>query len=142
MPYCPTCKQAYPTGQTECPTDHATLVAEQPFQTRQGENGTTWVEIASTGTDDEARIIQGFLEAEDIPAQIENVKFTMEPINFGTMGDIRVYVAAENEARAVELMRQRNSDFDRLEDDADTIVTDEGTAEITEDEEIEPAETE
>jgi hypothetical protein len=117
------------------------LVAEQPFQTIQGE-GTTWVEIASTGTDDEARIIQGFLEAEGIPAQIENVKFTMEPINFGTMGDIRVYVESQNEERAQQLLRQRNKDFDRLEDDDDTIVTDEGTAEITEDEEIEPAEKE
>lgn len=141
MPYCPTCKQAYPSGQTECPTDHAVLVDELPFQSRQGE-GTTWVEIASTGTDDEARIIKGFLDAEGIPAQIENVKFSMEPINFGTMGDIRVYVGAEDEARAQQLMRQRNADFDRLEDDADTVVTDEGTAEITEDEEIEPAEKE
>ena len=141
MPYCPTCKQAYPAGQTECPTDHVALVAEQPFQTIQGD-GTTWVEIASTGTDDEARIIQGFLEAEGIPAQVENVKFTMEPINFGTMGDIRIYVESQNEERAQQLLRQRNRDFDRLEDDDDTIVTDEGTAEITEDEEIEPAEKE
>jgi hypothetical protein len=141
MPFCPTCKQSYPSGQTECPADHATLVAEQPFQTVQGE-GTMWVEIASTGTDDEARIIKGFLDAEGIPAQIENVKFSMEPINFGTMGDIRVYVGAEDEARALQLMKQRNADFDRLADDDDTIVTDEGTAEITEDEEIEPAETE
>ena len=141
MRFCPTCKQAYPNGQTECPTDHAALVDELPFQSRQGE-GTTWVEIASTGTDDEARIITGFLEAEGIPAQIENVKFSMEPINFGTMGDIRVYVGAEDEARAQGLMRQRNADFDRLEDDADTVVTDEGTAEITEDEEIETAEKE
>lgn len=141
MPYCPTCKQAYPNGQTECPTDGTALVDELPFQSRQGE-GTTWVEIASTGTDDEARIITGFLEAEGIPAQIENVKFSMEPINFGTMGDIRVYVGAEDEARAQELMKQRNADFDRLEDDADTVVTDEGTAEITEDEEIEAAEKE
>lgn len=141
MPYCPTCKQAYPSGQTECPTDHATLVDDLPFQSRQGE-GETWVEIASTGTDDEARIIKGFLDAEGIPAQIENVKFSMEPINFGTMGDIRVYVGAEDEARAQQLIRQRNADFDRLEDDADTVVTDEGTAEITEDEEIEPAEKE
>jgi len=70
------------------------------------------------------------------------VKFSMEPINFGTMGDIRVYVGAEDQARAQQLMRQRNADFDRLEDDADTVVTDEGTAEITEDEEIEPAEKE
>jgi len=112
--------------------------AEQSFQTVQGEDGTTWVEIASSGTDDEARIIKGFLDAEGIPAQIENVKFSMEPINFGTMGDIRIYVSTEDEARAQELMRQRNADFDRLEDDADTVVTDEGTAEITEDEEIEP----
>ncbi|HEX7678336.1 MAG TPA: DUF2007 domain-containing protein [Thermoanaerobaculia bacterium] len=141
MPYCPTCKQAYPSGQTECPTDRAALVDELPFQSRQGE-GETWVEIASTGTDDEARIIKGFLDAEGIPAQIENVKFSMEPINFGTMGDIRVYVGAEDEARAQQLIRQRNADFDRLEDDADTVVTDEGTAEITEDEEIEPAEKE
>jgi hypothetical protein len=137
MPYCPTCKQAYPAGQTECPTDHAKLVDELPFQSRQGE-GETWVEITSTGTDDEARIIKGFLEAEGIPAQIENVKFSMEPINFGTMGDIRIYVGAEDEAHAQQLLRQRNTDFDRLEDDADTVVTDEGTAEITEDEEIEP----
>src|SRR5205823_1069075 len=120
---------------------HTRLVDELPFQSRQGE-GVTWVEIASTGTDDKARLIQGFLEAEDIPAQIENVKFSMEPINFGTMGDIRVYVAAENEARAQQLLRQRNDEFDRLEDDDDTVVTDEGTAEITEDGEIEPAENE
>jgi hypothetical protein len=141
MPYCPTCKQSYPAGQKECPTDHAELVEELPFQSRQGE-GDTWVEIASTGTDDEARIITGFLEAEGIPAQIENVKFSMEPVNFGTMGDIRVYVGVEDEARAQQLMRQRNADFDRLEDDADTVVTDAGTAEITEDEEIEAAGTE
>jgi hypothetical protein len=113
-------------------------VPEQSYQTVQGEDGTTWVEIASTGTDDEARIIKGFLDAEGIPAQIENVKFSMEPINFGTMGDIRIYVSSEDEGRAQQLMRQRNADFDRLEDDADTVVTDEGTAEITENEEIEP----
>jgi len=138
MPYCPTCKKAYPAGETQCPTDRVALVEEQPFQTVQSDEGTTWVEIASTGTDDEARIIAGFLDAEGIPAQIENVKFSMEPVNFGTMGDIRIFVSSENEARAQQLMRQRNADFDRLEDDADTIITDEGTAEITEDEEIEP----
>ena len=137
MLYCPTCKQAWPAGQTECPTDHAILVADLPFQAVQSDGeGSTWVEIASTGVDDRARIIKGFLEAEGIPAQIESVKFSMEPINFGTMGDIRIYVGAQDEARAQELLRQREADFDRLEDDADTIVTDDGTAEISEDEEI------
>ena len=115
---------------------------ELPYQSVQADDGTTWVEITSVGTDDEARLLKGFLDAEGVPAQIENVKFSMEPINFGTMGDIRVYVSSEDEARAQQLMKQRETDFDRLEDDADTVVTDEGTAEITEDEEIEPAETE
>jgi hypothetical protein len=144
MSYCPTCKQEWTDGQTECPTDHVALVEELPFQAVQSDGETTWVEIASTGVDDRARIIKGFLDAEGIPAQIENVKFSMEPINFGTMGDIRIYVGAQDEARAQELLRQREADFDRLEDDADTIVTDEGTAEITEDEEIavDPAEKE
>jgi hypothetical protein len=131
------CKQVWPAGQTECPTDHAVLVPDLPFQAVPSDGaGSTWVEIASTGVDDRARIIKGFLEAEGIPAQIEDVKFSMEPINFGAMGDIRIYVGAQDEVRAQELLRQREADFDRLEDEADTIVTDEGTAEITEDEEI------
>lgn len=142
MPYCPTCKKEWPASQSECPTDRVALVDELPFQAVQSDgDGSAWVEIASTGVDDRARIIQGFLEAEGIPTQIENVKFSMEPINFGTMGDIRIYVGAQDEARAQELLRKREADFDRLEDDADTVVTDEGAAEITEDEEIvtEPA---
>lgn len=102
-----------------------------PFQTVQGD-GMTWVEIASTGTEDEAKLLQGFLEAEGIPAQIENVKFSMEPINFGTMGDIRVYVGAEDEQRAMELLRTRSREYDKLDDEGETVVTDEGPATIDE----------
>jgi arsenate reductase-like glutaredoxin family protein len=97
------------------------------------EDGTTWVEIASTGTEDEATLLRGFLEAEGIPAQIENVKFGMEPINFGTMGDIRVYVASDDEARAQELLRTRNREYEQLDDDEETLVTDEGQASIADD---------
>ncbi len=94
------------------------------------EDGTTWVEIASTGAEDQAAIIQGFLEASGIPAQIENVKFAMEPITFGTLGDIRIYVPAEEEQRALELMRSRNQQAEQLDDDGETLVTDEGQATI------------
>jgi hypothetical protein len=135
MAYCPTCKQAWTNGETECPNDRVPLVEELPFQAVAGE-GVTWVEIASTGADDEARIIKGFFDAEGIPAQIENVKFSMEPINFGTMGDIRVYVSAENEARAQELLRSRQAQYERLEDEGTTVVTDEGAAEIADDQEF------
>ena len=96
------------------------------------EDGTTWVEIASTGTEDEATLLRGFLEAAEIPAQIENVKFQMEPINFGTMGDIRVYVPSEHEQRASALLRERNQQYQQLNDDDETLVTDEGPAIVDE----------
>ncbi|HUP46590.1 MAG TPA: DUF2007 domain-containing protein [Thermoanaerobaculia bacterium] len=99
--------------------------------TLKGEN-VTWVEIASSGTEDEATLLSGFLEAEGIPAQVENVKFSMEPINFGTLGDIRIYVPAQDEARAQELLRDRQRQYERLDDDTETVVTDEGETSIDE----------
>lgn len=132
MAYCPTCKQAFSDDVTECPQDHVALVGELPFQTITAEDGTTWVEVASCGTEDEARLLQGFLESEGIPAQVENVKFSMEPINFGTMGDIRVYVASADEQRAQALVKSRQQAYDRLDDDDETLVTDEGPAAIDE----------
>ena len=105
--------------------------------TIRADDGTTWVEIASCGTVDEANLLRGFLEAEDIPAQIENVKFSMEPINFGTMGDIRIYVAEEDKVHARELLKQRDAEFDNLDDDGETVVTDEGAASIDDEAESE-----
>lgn len=103
----------------------------------EGDN-VSWVEIASVGGDDEALLIKGFLEAEGIAAQIENVRFTEAPTTFGTMGDIRVYVANEDEQRAMQLLRERNAAFDKLDLDGENVVTDEGTADIADDAQAEP----
>jgi hypothetical protein len=105
---------------------------DELVNTIESDGGTTWVEIASIGTDDEARLIAGFLDAEGIPAQVENVKFSMEPVTFGKMGDIRVYVSTQNEARAMELLRKREVAYEKLDDDSETLVTDEGEASIDE----------
>jgi len=107
--------------------------------TIETEDGTTLVEIASVGTEDEANLLRGFLEAEGIPAQIENVKFTQSPTTFGTMGDIRIFVAEENEARTLNLLRERRDEWDKLDDDTETVVTDEGEASIDDDAETEPS---
>lgn len=104
----------------------------EDVNTVPAENGTTWVEITSTGSEDEARLVQGFLEAEGISAQVENVKFSMEPVTFGMMGEIRVYVAAEDEQRAQQLMANREREYEHLDDDEETVVTDEGPAMIDE----------
>jgi hypothetical protein len=96
------------------------------------EDGTKWVEIASVGTEDEAKLLQGFLQAEGLEAQIEDVEFHMAPTTFGTMGDIRIYVKADDETRAQELLRKREEEYESLDDDEETLVTDEGPAEIDE----------
>lgn len=128
MPYCPTCKQQFPDPATECPEDKVALVGELPFQTIEGPQS-TWVEIESVGTEEEANLLKGFLDAAGIPAQIESLKFNMEPVNLGTMGEIRIYVAAENEKAALDLMRQREDDYDNLAGD-ESVLTDEGAATI------------
>jgi hypothetical protein len=56
----------------------------------------------------------------------------MEPINFGTMGEIRVYVGADDQSAALELLRKREQEYQRLDDDEETLVTDDGPAEVDE----------
>lgn len=96
------------------------------------EDGTTWVEITSVGTQEDAELLAGFLETEGIPANIENVKSDELPINFGMMGEIRVYVRSQDETRAQELLRKRDAEYERLDDDGETLVTDEGPAVVDE----------
>jgi hypothetical protein len=103
------------------------------------DDGTTWVEIASVGTEDEAALLSGFLDAEGIPAQVEDVKFNMAPTDFGTMGDIRVYVPSEHEQRAQELLRAREQEYEQLDDDGETLITDEGSAVVDEGTQVEAA---
>jgi hypothetical protein len=105
---------------------------DEQVNTIRADDGTVWVEIASSGTEDEANLLQGFLEAEGIAAQVENVKFSMEPINFGTMGEIRIYVPRESEEKAMQLLRSRERQYEKLDDDEETLITDEGPAMIDE----------
>jgi hypothetical protein len=103
----------------------------------EGDN-TTWVEIASFGTIEEANLFVGFLEAEGIDAHVENVQSEVLPANFGLLGDIRVYVPKDQEIPATELMHAREQEAQQLDDDDNTIITDDGIAEIDENAESEP----
>lgn len=136
MPYCPVCKHQFDEPATECPKDKVALVGELPFQTIDvGDE--TLVEIASVGTEDEARILEGYLEAEGIPAHIESLKFTMEPVNLGTMSEIRVYVSAENEDRAMKLVEDRRVEFESRPDEEED-VTDERSSVLDEGDDEKP----
>jgi len=108
------------------------------MQTRQSDDGTTWVEIANSANSDEAELIQGFLEAEGIDSQVEHAEAHVFPANVGRLGDVRIYVPTADQARARELLQQREKEFEDLGDDEDTVVTDDGVAELDEDSSTEP----
>lgn len=108
------------------------------MQTRQSDDGTTWVEIANSANSDEAEIIQGFLEAEGIDSEIEHAEAHVLPATVGRLGDVRVYVPSDDVQRAQELLQQREREWQNLGDDEDTVVTDDGIAELDEKATTEP----
>ena len=106
---------------------------DELVNTIPAEDGSTWVEIASTGTEDEARLLQGFLQGAGIAAQVESLESSFAPTNFGSLGDIRIYVSRSDEQRAQELMRGREAEYEKLDDDSETVVTDDGPSAIADD---------
>ena len=66
-----------------------------------------WEIVREVGTEEEATIIVGYLRANDVPAEVESVRFNQEPVNIGDMSEVRVRVPQEHSARAVELLSDR-----------------------------------
>jgi Putative prokaryotic signal transducing protein len=82
-----------------------------------------WVEVASVGNDEEATLIAGFLESQDISCEVEGPSGgTPWPENLGAFGMSRVMVPPDraDEARRLLADRERMS-LRSLEDD-DTAV--------------------
>ena len=108
------------------------MADKRTVNTIQAEDGTMLIEIAAAPNSDEADLLCGFLESEGIPARIEHADARILPSNMGALGDVRVYVAQEDEHRAMALLRKREAEFEQLDDDSETVVTDEGAADIDE----------
>jgi len=108
------------------------MADDSPVRTIQAEDGTTLIEIAAAPNSDEADLLCGFLESEGIPARIVHADARILPSNMGALGDVRVYVAQDDEHRALALLRQREAEYEELDDDTETLVTDDGPADIDE----------
>ena len=71
-----------------------------------------WVEVASTGQDEEAMLIAGLLESEEIPVEIEGPSGGSPwPENLGAFGMSRVMVPADRAAEARALLERREKEF-------------------------------
>lgn len=79
-----------------------------------------WVEVAAVGDDDEAAIIAGLLESEDIPVEIENAAASPWPENLGSLGATRVMVPPDRAEEARALIAEREKDAEKnLSDSSD-----------------------
>jgi hypothetical protein len=75
-------------------------------------DGEEWVEVAAVGDDEEAEIIAGLLESEDIPCEIEGAPSPW-PENLGALGATRVLVPPDRADEAKALIAERERDAER-----------------------------
>jgi hypothetical protein len=73
-----------------------------------------WVEVASTGQDEEAILIAGLLKSRGIPSEVEGPSAGSPlPENLGAFGMSRVMVPADRAGEAREVLARREKDFRR-----------------------------
>lgn len=73
-----------------------------------------WVEVAATGQDEEAALIAGLLESEEIPCEVEGPSGGSPwPENIGAFGVSRIMVPPERAADARALLERRAREFQR-----------------------------
>lgn len=82
-----------------------------------------WVEVASVGNDEEATLIAGFLESQDISCEVEGPSGgTPWPENLGAFGMSRVMVPPDRAEEARSLLADRERMTVRAVEDDDTEV--------------------
>ncbi len=83
-----------------------------------------WVEVASSGDDEEAEIIAGLLESEGFPVVIEGSSSSF-PEDLGAMGMSRVLVPPDRAEEARVLIAESEREADRnLADEGSESATD------------------
>ena len=79
-----------------------------------------WTEVASTGNEEEAALIAGLLDSEEIPCEVERPSGGSPwPENIGAFGLSRVMVPPERAAEARALLERRERDFQREPPDSE-----------------------
>ncbi len=85
-----------------------------------GNDSEDWVEVAAAGEDEEAAIIAGLLESEDIPCEIEGPSASPWPEDLGALGLSRVMVPPDRAEEARALIAERRKDAERNLSENDT----------------------
>jgi len=70
------------------------------------ETDESWVRLAELSSETEARLLQGYLETHGIPCSFESLAFRAEPVTFGPLARVRLYVLSRHLERARSLVER------------------------------------
>jgi hypothetical protein len=90
-----------------------------------------WQGVASVGSEAEGTFIVGFLESRGIPSQLVVKSFSQNPVPADEdLASVEVAVPAARFEEAAEALAKRDEAFSTATEGEDTLMTDEGPAEI------------
>jgi len=79
-----------------------------------------WEIVTTVGTEEEAALVEGCLEAAGISTELESLLFHQEPVTTGSLGEVRVRVRQEDLAAARRVLAESQAlAADRASEDAD-----------------------
>ena len=77
-----------------------------------------WELVETLGSEAEAALIAGFLESCGMAVRVESRFFRQEPVTFGPMAEVRLFVGPDQVTEARSLLTERRARFDVIDGDA------------------------
>lgn len=97
----------------------------------KGSPGQDWSAVTSVGSEAEASFIVGFLEGHGIPTRIVDKSFSQNPVPAEEgLAAVEVAVPTERLEEAAAALARRDEEFASATEGEETLMTDEGPAEI------------
>jgi hypothetical protein len=104
MHICPNCDEKFSDSESHCPKCNVDLASSD------GQEELPDLVVLCTVLDEaKAYIMQGFLESEGIPCQLENITFHAEPVPVADLMKVRLWALREDADQARRLLEERES---------------------------------
>jgi len=104
MRVCPKCDEKFSNTSSSCPACNTEFILSV-----EQEEAPDLVVLCTVLNETKAYIMQGFLESEGIPCQLENISFHAEPAPVADLMKVRLWTLREDAERARSLLEERES---------------------------------
>ena len=101
---CPRCDEKFPDTYSLCRDCNVELVSSV-----EQKEAPDLVVLCTVLNEAKAYIMQGFLESEGIPCQLENISFHAEPAPVADLMKVRLWTLREDAGRARSLLEEREN---------------------------------